>query len=67
MRSTSRSKGGGGACTELLAGAERVAPGGFIYIETAVGDPAPKVPSNWRLHREKVAGGVAYRLFEKEG
>jgi len=52
---------------ELLAEAERVAPGGFIYIETAVGDPAPKVPSNWRLHREKVAGGVAYRLFEKEG
>jgi 16S rRNA (guanine966-N2)-methyltransferase len=52
---------------EQLASANRVAAGGFIYIETAAREPAPRVPSNWRIHREKVAGEVAYRLFEKEG
>lgn len=34
-----------------------------IYVETALQDPAPVVPANWSLHREKKAGGVIYRLF----
>lgn len=34
-----------------------------IYVETAPQDPAPEVPANWSLHREKKAGGVIYRLF----
>lgn len=46
-----------------LAAAELVADGGLVYVETAVRDPAPGVPANWRLHREKVAGEVSYRLF----
>jgi 16S rRNA (guanine966-N2)-methyltransferase len=50
-----------------LAGSNGVGAGGFIYIETAARDPAPKVPTNWRLHREKEAGEVAYRLFEMAG
>ena len=50
-----------------LAGSNGVGAGGFIYIETAARDPAPKVPPNWRLHREKEAGEVAYRLFEMAG
>ena len=35
----------------------------MVYIETAAGDPCPAVPPRWSLHREKTAGGVAYRLF----
>jgi 16S rRNA (guanine966-N2)-methyltransferase len=52
---------------EHLAGASRVSAGGFIYIEMAAQEPAPTVPSNWRLHRERMAGEVAYRLFERQG
>jgi 16S rRNA (guanine966-N2)-methyltransferase len=52
---------------ERLAGSGRVSAGGFIYIEMAAQERAPNVPSNWRLHREKAAGEVAYRLFEMEG
>ncbi|MCL0229036.1 16S rRNA (guanine(966)-N(2))-methyltransferase RsmD, partial [Klebsiella pneumoniae] len=26
----------------------------------------PTVPANWSLHREKVAGQVAYRLYQRE-
>jgi 16S rRNA (guanine966-N2)-methyltransferase len=54
------------AC-EQLASSNRVAAGGFIYIETAVRDPAPRVPADWLLHREKAAGEVAYRLFRRTG
>jgi len=48
-----------------LATAKLVAAGGLIYVETAVHDPAPEVAVDWRLHREKVAGNVVYRLFER--
>ena len=36
------------------------------YVETAAAEPPPKVPPQWALHREKVSGGVAYRLFNNE-
>jgi 16S rRNA (guanine966-N2)-methyltransferase len=48
----------------LLDSSGLVAANGLIYVETAAGDPAPTVPAQWRLHRDKVAGTVAYRLFE---
>ncbi len=35
----------------------------LVYIETGKGEAAPEVPGHWQCHREKVAGGVAYRLF----
>jgi 16S rRNA (guanine966-N2)-methyltransferase len=44
-----------------------VANDGFVYVEAAVRDPAPAIPVHWRLHRDKVAGEVAYRLFEQQG
>lgn len=50
-----------------LAGSALVASGGLVYVETAVRDPVPTVPADWRLHREKVAGEVIYRLFEQAG
>lgn len=35
----------------------------LVYIESGAGSPPPDVPGDWRLHRDKVAGAVAYRLF----
>jgi 16S rRNA (guanine966-N2)-methyltransferase len=35
----------------------------LIYIETGAKEPAPEVPVDWHPHREKISGGVAYRLF----
>ena len=41
-------------------------PQAMVYIETAASDPAPEVPGDWLAHREKTAGGVAYRLYIAE-
>ena len=35
----------------------------LIYVESEVEHGVPPVPVNWHLHREKVAGQVAYRLY----
>lgn len=37
----------------------------LIYLECEVEQGAPPVPANWQLHREKVAGQVAYRLYHR--
>lgn len=38
----------------------------LIYVESEVENGLPAVPTSWALHREKVAGQVAYRLFIRE-
>lgn len=38
----------------------------LIYVESEVENGLPNVPNNWVLHREKVAGQVAYRLFIRQ-
>ncbi|MEN0585514.1 MULTISPECIES: 16S rRNA (guanine(966)-N(2))-methyltransferase [unclassified Kosakonia] len=38
----------------------------LIYIESEVENGIPPVPAHWQLHREKVAGQVAYRLYHRE-
>ena len=38
-------------------------PEALIYIETPAQEALTNLPGNWSLHREKQAGGVAYRLF----
>lgn len=38
----------------------------LIYVESEVENGMPAVPASWSLHREKVAGQVAYRLFSRE-
>lgn len=38
----------------------------LIYIESEVENGLPPVPAHWVLHREKVAGQVAYRLYHRE-
>lgn len=35
----------------------------LIYVESEVENGPPPVPVNWQLHREKIAGQVAYRLY----
>ncbi len=35
----------------------------LVYLECAAGEDAPALPANWECHRDKRAGGVAYRLF----
>jgi 16S rRNA (guanine966-N2)-methyltransferase len=39
---------------------------GLVYVESGADSPPPPVPPNWRLHRDKVAGAVAYRLYRVE-
>ncbi|WP_200551334.1 16S rRNA (guanine(966)-N(2))-methyltransferase [Kosakonia sp. LAM2021] len=38
----------------------------LVYIESEVENGLPPVPTHWQLHREKVAGQVAYRLYHRE-
>lgn len=35
----------------------------LVYVESEVENGLPPVPVSWLLHREKVAGQVAYRLY----
>ncbi|MNH40508.1 Ribosomal RNA small subunit methyltransferase D [compost metagenome] len=39
----------------------------WVYVETEAESAAADVPPNWTLHREKVAGQVAYRLYIRTG
>jgi len=38
----------------------------WIYVEAEAEHGAIPVPASWRLHREKVAGQVAYRLYHRD-
>ncbi|MGE9552516.1 16S rRNA (guanine(966)-N(2))-methyltransferase [Erwinia amylovora] len=35
----------------------------LVYVESEVENGMPPVPVSWQLHREKIAGQVAYRLY----
>ena len=48
---------------EALAKRQLLRKDALVYIETAAMDSPPEVPLDWEVRREKVAGGVAYRLF----
>ncbi|SFN42120.1 16S rRNA m(2)G-966 methyltransferase [Izhakiella capsodis] len=37
----------------------------MIYIENEIEGGIPPVPANWHLYREKIAGQVAYRLYQR--
>jgi 16S rRNA (guanine966-N2)-methyltransferase len=49
-------------CAQLQA-SELLAPGALIYIETPAQEILSELPSSWNIHREKLTGGVACRLF----
>ena len=61
--------GGGTAqrCLRLLADSALLAPGARVYLECGVAEAAPELPPGWLLHREKLAGQVAYRLYQSPG
>lgn len=50
----------------LLESNSWLADEALIYVESEVENGMPAVPATWSLHREKVAGQVAYRLFRRE-
>ncbi len=50
-------------CCRELEQRGLLAPGALVYVETARDEPAPEVPGNWHLHRDKRTGNVAYRLY----
>ncbi|WP_058910440.1 16S rRNA (guanine(966)-N(2))-methyltransferase [Entomohabitans teleogrylli] len=43
-----------------------LAENALVYIESEVENGLPDVPASWSLHREKVAGQVAYRLYLRD-
>jgi 16S rRNA (guanine966-N2)-methyltransferase len=52
-----------GPICETLAKKQLLGNDALVYVETGAMEPPPEVPVDWKIHREKVAGGVAYRLF----
>ncbi|QTG89594.1 16S rRNA (guanine(966)-N(2))-methyltransferase RsmD [Vibrio furnissii] len=42
-----------------------LAPNAMIYIESEKELPLTELPEHWQLYREKIAGQVCYRLFER--
>ena len=43
-----------------------LAPDALVYIETEKELQLEGIPAHWHLHREKTAGQVCYRLFERQ-
>ena len=51
---------------QLLEQNHWLADEAMIYVESEVENGAPPVPANWDLYREKIAGQVAYRLYQRQ-
>ncbi len=51
----------------LLLNEGWLAADALIYVEMEVNDNSQKLPSNWSLLKEKVAGQVSYQLFKYQG
>lgn len=49
--------------TQLLESNGWLSDGALVYVESEVEHGVPPVPVNWQIHREKIAGQVAYRLY----
>ncbi len=50
----------------LLENNHWLADNALVYVESEVENGMPPVPPHWQLYREKVAGQVAYRLYQRE-
>lgn len=44
-----------------------LAPNGLIYIESELTQCSIEIPDTWRLLKQKQAGQVLFRLYQKEG
>ncbi|WP_426607713.1 16S rRNA (guanine(966)-N(2))-methyltransferase [Pantoea anthophila] len=51
---------------QLLEQNHWLADQALIYVESEVENGAPPVPPAWALYREKIAGQVAYRLYQRQ-
>jgi 16S rRNA (guanine966-N2)-methyltransferase len=51
------------SCLNTISEHELLNDNSWVYLEMAKTEPLPALPSNWQLHREKIAGQVCYRLF----
>ncbi|KLN96608.1 16S rRNA (guanine(966)-N(2))-methyltransferase [Moellerella wisconsensis] len=51
---------------QLLESNQWLADECWVYVESEVGTALTDIPINWQLHREKIAGQVAYRLFIRQ-
>ena len=56
-----------GEICRILAARKLLRDRGLVYVESDAHSPAAAAPAGWRLHRDRVAGGVAYRLYRIEG
>ncbi|MDN2482332.1 16S rRNA (guanine(966)-N(2))-methyltransferase RsmD [Vibrio agarivorans] len=53
-------------CIQLLEQNGWLSDNAMIYLETEKELDVSSVPTTWSLHREKQAGQVAFRLYERE-
>jgi 16S rRNA (guanine966-N2)-methyltransferase len=53
------------AVIDLLEQRQLLSEGAAIYIESGIHDQY-QTPASWRLHRDKTAGSVHYRLFYRD-
>lgn len=54
-----------GQCASLLEQGHWLSDAAWIYIEADKSLPPTVLPSHWQLHREKTAGQVLYRLYQR--
>jgi 16S rRNA (guanine966-N2)-methyltransferase len=55
-----------GECCALLERNGWLSADALIYLEAGTDETPPVLPPNWRLHRDKQAGQVSYRLWRRE-
>jgi len=51
------------ATCQQLEARQLLADNSLVYVETARDESTDGMPERWQLHRDKSAGGVAYRLY----
>ena len=52
---------------EVTSSSGLLADGAQIYVEAAVHEEEPVIPTAWTLRKDKQAGAVRYRLFVHSG
>jgi 16S rRNA (guanine966-N2)-methyltransferase len=50
----------------LLEQSKCLTDNAWIYIETEISHPELQIPAYWQLHRQKQAGQVCYRLYQRQ-
>jgi len=53
------------SCCKLLESNQWLTSEALIYLETEKELAITDIPANWRLLKEKIAGQLAYRLYQR--